>query len=445
MPIIEPCLDSAEMAEARRRELAIPVAKASELGRSALAISTQGWYLHRPGQKVDISREVQAACAGTRSIPPDAALGNDEPQGYIPNYIQVANETTLGAARRLYEDGCRRPLVLNFANGLHPGGGFLDGARAQEEVLCRSSALYLTIKDDPMYAAHLLAGSPASSDWVIYSPDVPVFRTDDGELLPQAWPLSIITCAAPYAPAVGAERSAALLRQRIHRVLAVAQAMGHTKIVLGAWGCGAFRNDPRRTALDFRKALEGPFNHAFSQVVFAISDWSPERRTLGAFREAFPDPEPEPPRTIPVQPGDWDTKPMPPQHADIPVDRRFSASEMDQLRLGVMPEQMEDKWFIYWDDDQLFLHRSWTGLCAFIAQFAEDAEGWRVVSIRANRDPGQCGQTDDAEDAAMALFVIDVVVLGKFEEFPNDSLAPPEAAIAAWGVVGRAILGQHPT
>jgi uncharacterized protein (TIGR02452 family) len=444
MPIIEPCLDSAEMAEARRRELSIPVAKAAELGRSAVTIATQGWYLHRPGQKVDISHEVQAACAGKRSIAPGAALGNDEPQRYIPNYIQVANETTLGAARRLVEDGLRRPVVLNFANGLHPGGGFLDGARAQEEVLCRSSALYLTLKDDPMYAAHLLAGSPASSDWVIYSPDVPVFRTDDGALLPQAWPLSVITCAAPYAPAVGAEKSAALLRQRIHRVLEVAQAMGHTSIVLGAWGCGAFRNDARRTALDFREALEGPFNRTFTQVVFAISDWSPERRTLGAFREAFPDPEPEPARTIPVKADDWQIKPMPARHVDIPVERRFSDAEMAQVRLGVLPDRMEDKWFVYWDDGRLYLHRSWTGMCVFVAQFVEDAEGWRLVSIRANRDRKQYTQTDDAEDAAMARFVIDVVVLGLFVEFPDEDLAPPEAAIAAWGLVGRAFLGQHP-
>lgn len=244
---------------------------------------------------------------------------------------------------------------------------------------------------------------------------------------------------------MGAEQSAALLRQRIHRVLAVAQAMGHTSIVLGAWGCGAFRNDPRRTALDFREALEGPFNQTFTRVVFAISDWSPERRTLGAFREAFPDPEPEPARTVPVQADDWRIAPMPALHVDIPLERRFSDAEMARVRLGVMPDRMEDKWFVYWDDSRLYLHRSWTGMCMFVAQFVEDAEGWRMVSVRANRDPGQYTQTDDAEDAAMARFVIDVVVLRLFVEFPDEDQAPPGVALAAWGLVGRAILGQHPS
>ncbi|MFN2323948.1 MAG: TIGR02452 family protein, partial [Trueperaceae bacterium] len=93
--------------------------------------------------------------------------------------------------------------------------------------------------------------------------------------------------AAPYAPAIGDERSADLLRARIHRVLAIAHAYGYRALVLGAWGCGAFANDPHRTAEDFRAALEGPFDGAFEEVVFAITDWSPERRTLGPFRDAF--------------------------------------------------------------------------------------------------------------------------------------------------------------
>jgi hypothetical protein len=110
---------------------------------------------------------------------------------------------------------------------------------------------------------------------------VPVFRTDDGTELPHPWLLSFITCAAPYAPEIGQPQAGDLLQKRIHRVLAIARALGHTQLVLGAWGCGAFGNDPYRTATDFRQALEGEFDGAFSEIVFAITDWSPARKFLG--------------------------------------------------------------------------------------------------------------------------------------------------------------------
>jgi len=70
-------------------------------------------------------------------------------------------------------------------------------------------------------------------------------------------------------------------------VLAIARAFVYSTLVLGAWGCGAFGNDPHRAAVDFREALENDFRGAFSDIVFAITDWSPERRFLGPFRDVF--------------------------------------------------------------------------------------------------------------------------------------------------------------
>lgn len=86
---------------------------------------------------------------------------------------------------------------------------------------------------------------------------------------------------------MGQPRSGDLLAARIRRVLAIAHAYRYDTLVLGAWGCGAFGNDPRRTAADFHRALNGPFAGAFRNVAFAITDWSPERRMLGPFRDAF--------------------------------------------------------------------------------------------------------------------------------------------------------------
>lgn len=281
-----PCLDSEEMAEARRRELDIPRNFAAALGRSAMEAAENGYYLTETGEKVEWTHLVNAACAAKRSVPPNAALPTVQRTAFPATRVQVTNETTLGASLRLAESGLR-PLALNFANGVRPGGGFLGGARAQEEVLCRSSALYQTLVNDPMYAAHRKRPRPDSTDWAIYSPNVPVFRKDDGTELDQPWLLSFITCAAPVASRIGQPESGELLQKRIHRVLAIAQAFGYAALVLGAWGCGAFGNDPHRTAVDFREALENDFRGAFSDIVFAITDWSPERRFLGPFREVF--------------------------------------------------------------------------------------------------------------------------------------------------------------
>lgn len=281
-----PCLDSVEMSAARQRELDIPREVAAALGRSAVEAAISGFYFNKAGEKVDWNQLVQAACSTKRSIPPDAPLPILEHSTFPETRVQVSNETTLGTSLRLVENGLR-PLALNFANGIQPGGGFLNGARAQEEVLCRSSALCRTLVDDPMYEVHRRRPQPDSTDWAIYSPDVPVFRQDDGTALDQPWLLNFITCAAPYAPAIGQPESGNLLQKRIHRVLAIAKAFGHSALVLGAWGCGAFGNDPHRTAVDFRAALENEFRGAFSDIVFAITDWSSERKFLGPFRDVF--------------------------------------------------------------------------------------------------------------------------------------------------------------
>ncbi len=445
--IILPCLDSAEQAAENGRALNITAGKAVELGRSGVDIATQGWYLHRPGHKVDIRREVQAACAGKLSLPPEAPLPDTprpDPDRAATCRLQVTNETTLMAARRLLDAGVERPVALNFANGLVPGGGLLVGGRAQEEVLCRSSALYPTLVGDPMYEAHRVADSPDASDWVIYSPDVPVFRTDAGALLAQPWPLSVITCAAPYAPKSGRDHAAELMPPRIRRVLAVAQAMGHRAIVLGAWGCGAFGNDPESTACAFREALEGPFAQAFDHVVFAITDRSPERRTLGPFRDAFPGTRAEKWPAVPATRDDFRITPMPESHVDIAVDCLLPAAAMDRIRLGVVPDAMEDKWFVYWEDGHLYFHRSWTGFCVYVARIVEDAGDWRVTSIRANREPGQYSCDDDDEDAGTALFVLHVVVLQLLPPPVPEGEHASAITLATWSLVGRAMLGQHP-
>jgi len=281
-----PCIDSPRLAQSNKNLLGLPRGKAANLGRTAVEASTLGWYLNSRGNRVDLSQQVIHACLAKRSIAPETELPHVGKSFHLETQVQVCNETTLNASNRLIQGGYR-PLALNFANGVQAGGGFLDGARAQEEVLCRSSALYTTLVGDLMYEHHQKRPQPDSSDWTILSPDVPVFRTDDGTELDHPWNVSFLTSAAPYAPVIGQPESGNLLQKRIHRILEIASAYEYETIVLGAWGCGAFANDQIRTAMDFRNALENEFDGHFLNIVFAITDWSPERRFLGAFRDVF--------------------------------------------------------------------------------------------------------------------------------------------------------------
>lgn len=281
-----PFTDSTEAGFTWRNVLDIPRDRARLLGESAVTALTRGYYEGPDGDRIPLREAVDAAVTARRSLPPDAGLPACETADHHETMVSVANLSTLAGVQQLQSEGYA-PLVLNFANGVNPGGGFLRGARAQEEVLCRSSGLYATLQGDPMYEFHAARPQPDSSSWCILSPGVPVFRNDAGDPLPAPWLFDVITCAAPYAPRVGQDAAARLLQERIHRVLAVAKAYGYNSLVLGAWGCGAFANDPLQTARDFRDALEGPFAGAFSRVLFAITDWSPERRFLGPFRDVM--------------------------------------------------------------------------------------------------------------------------------------------------------------
>lgn len=260
---------------------------AAKLGAEAVAICERGWYVAPSGTRVQIGEAVARARAGTRSVVFDAEVATPG-RGPRATRVSVTNESTLAAARRLHAAGLE-PAALNFASARHPGGGFLRGARAQEESLCRASALYTCLVGQPMYAYHEQLRDALYTSWVIHSPAVPVFRADEGPLLESPWPCGFLTAAAPNAKALR-ERAPGRLgevgpafSERISRVLAVAAAAEHRSVVLGAWGCGAFGGDAEDVARRFAEALAGPFFGVFEEVVFAVLDTSPEQRFIGPF------------------------------------------------------------------------------------------------------------------------------------------------------------------
>ena len=210
-----------------------------------------------------------------------------------PTRIRVVNGTSLASARELAARG-PAPLVLNFASAKNPGGGFLNGARAQEESLARASSLYATLLTSGMYGHHRAHGDALCTDWMIHSPDVPVFRDDEtAALREEPFLCSFGTAPAPNAGVVlerDRSRRAEVDRAmaaRVTRALAISAAHGHPSLVLGAWGCGVFANDPRIVAGAFAAELEGAFAGVFDEVVFAVLDWSEERRFVRPFVERF--------------------------------------------------------------------------------------------------------------------------------------------------------------
>jgi uncharacterized protein (TIGR02452 family) len=260
------------------------------LARETLAILQSGQYTHPSGRVVHLGKLLRQAKDGTRSYPPDERL----PVPAFPDRptrIDVVNASTLDVARELADKG-HRVAALNFASAKNPGGGFLTGAQAQEESLARASGLYAMLLGDPMYDHHRSQRDTMYTSWVIYSPDVPVFRLDEGQLLDEPYLCSFLTSPAVNAGALRhrdrrPDEVRRAMHERVERVLGVAAVHAHEVLVLGAWGCGVFRNDPEQIAELFQIALGGRYRGAFTNVVFAVLDSTGEKRSLGPFERVF--------------------------------------------------------------------------------------------------------------------------------------------------------------
>lgn len=295
-----PTIDSPAHAAHVKAVLDIPRHTAREVAASTMAILEQQGYTAPNGTHVDLRAALQRERANKVSLAPHDPLDAVKAQfaqGAAPapaatTKVWIANETTLMAAHRIALMG-HRPLVLNFANGATPGGGFLNGARAQEESLCFASTLYASLVGDRMYDIHRQRTTYDSSAHLIVS-TATVIRDDHHTLLDAPWEMDVITGAAPVCNStnyyskthVSPAKGAALMHERIHRVLDVAAAAGATHLVLGAWGCGAFHNDPTAIAHSFHTALEARAG-VFAEAVFAIADWSNERRFIRPFAKTL--------------------------------------------------------------------------------------------------------------------------------------------------------------
>lgn len=208
--------------------------------------------------------------------------------------IELVDATTQAAAQRL-ASGAGKTAMLNFASARNPGGGFLNGAKAQEEDLCRCSGLYPCLLECmEYYEANRQQDSVLYTDHMIFSPEVPFFKVrGTGELLAEPFTMSVITAPAPNSrpylerhPHGHQELEQAFLR-RWQNVFCLAADQRIDSLLLGAWGCGAFGGDPEMAARTADEAIQS-HGRGLHKIVFAIPGKGKQSlRNLEVFRERF--------------------------------------------------------------------------------------------------------------------------------------------------------------
>jgi uncharacterized protein (TIGR02452 family) len=193
--------------------------------------------------------------------------------------VNVVPADSLDCAESLMCEGKQDIVVLNMANAGTPGGAYLAGAGAQEEALCRRSTLYPTLCRRGFY--------PLPDHGAIYSPDVLVVRKSDAEgcaiLSPdERWWTSVISVAAIARPRLkSSEKEYARdedkqgMVERIRTILRVTVVEQKRNLVLGALGCGAFKNPPKAVANIFKDVLREPeFIGRFEGIWFSVIERS---------------------------------------------------------------------------------------------------------------------------------------------------------------------------
>ncbi|MBX7171114.1 MAG: TIGR02452 family protein [Pyrinomonadaceae bacterium] len=266
------------------------------VAKETLEIIERGNYRNNLGETVSIKNETEFAVKNTKIYRTE-----DFPERFDLTKIEretkfeVTDETTLEAAKRICKENAdENPFVLNFASAKNPGGGFLNGSQAQEESLARSSSLYATLTANfEFYEFNRRGTSCFYSDWMIYSPKVPVFRNDDGSLVEMPYLVTFLTSPAVNAGVIKQKEPnkvdliEKVNRERARKFLWLANKYGHQTLILGAWGCGVFQNDANSIAKIFAELLNGEFANCFNRVIMAIYDSTPNRKVYQAFVESF--------------------------------------------------------------------------------------------------------------------------------------------------------------
>ncbi|WP_241329998.1 TIGR02452 family protein [Chryseobacterium arthrosphaerae] len=252
-----------------------------EMAKGTLDILARKYYINEQNETIYIENELETCKKGTVLYSPEQLSEMAEatmPETDFETQFETWKCSSLKAILQLAEEENQEKLMcLNFASAKNPGGGFINGAEAQEESLARTSGLHESLLQAwDYYTIHRNMESCFYTDNMIYSPKIPVFRKDKGELLNKPVLCNFITSPAVNAGVVKKqepERAGEILDAmdvRTDKMLSLALHQGNEVLILGAWGCGVFKNDPKEIAGLFKKYLHGKYKNKFKRVVFAV-------------------------------------------------------------------------------------------------------------------------------------------------------------------------------
>ena len=266
------------------------------IAQETLKIQQQGYY-EIDGFKIDIAEQQRLSEQNSFLLTPEEGaylVGCQKPPETGPFAVySVSRQSVVDAILDMHRCGFH-PAVLNFASAKNPGGGFLNGAIAQEEALAASSGLYRSlIRHETYYSVNQAFRKMIYTDHAIYSPDVVFFRNSEFDLLNIPVTASVLTLPAVNMGQVilkgeDVNNAKAVMKNRMRLALAIFAKQQNRHLILGAYGCGVFRNDPEDVARWWKELLEDEgYGRFFEQVVFAILGHSKTSNNLAAFENVF--------------------------------------------------------------------------------------------------------------------------------------------------------------
>ena len=260
--------------------------------------------LYRINQNDSLKEKTFISIKNQKLILENDRVTYDSTKYTAPCKIYVTTNRTMEAA---YDYVGKKTAVLNFASATTPGGGVRKGSSAQEEALCRVSNLYLCLTEpklwEPFYQKNRDAKNNVHTDDIIYTPDVLVIKDDDYNVYDESdqFLVDVITCAAPNlrenpensfnkdlgeAITLSDDKLYKVHYKRALKIMSVAAANNIEVLILGAFGCGAFRNNPTVVAKAYKDAVE-QFRHAFKEIEFAVYCPPKDPTNYNEFKKAF--------------------------------------------------------------------------------------------------------------------------------------------------------------